>query len=76
MRQIYSILAPSGTSPEIIRRLNQEIGKQLPVDDVKKMMAAQGIEITVSTPQELGKLIADQLQIWTKVIRDAGIKPN
>jgi len=76
MRQIYSIMAPSGTPAEIIRRLNQEIVKQLPVDDVKKMMATQGIEIEVSTPQELGKLLADQLQIWTKVIREAGIKPN
>lgn len=76
MRQIYSIVAPAGTPAEIIRRLNQEIVKQLPVDDVKKMMAGQGIEIEVSTPQELGKLLADQLQIWTKVIRDAGIKEN
>lgn len=76
MRQIYSVMAPSGTPVEIIRRLNQEIVKQLPVADVKKMMATQGIEIEVSTPQELGKLLADQLQIWTKVIRDAGIKPN
>jgi tripartite-type tricarboxylate transporter receptor subunit TctC len=38
------------------------------------MMASHGIEIVVSTPQELGKLLADQLHIWTKVIKDAGIK--
>lgn len=74
MRQIYSVVAPAGTPQDVINRLNQEIVKQLPADDVKKMMASHGIEITVSTPQELGKLLADQLQIWTKVIKDAGIK--
>ena len=74
MRQIYSVVAPAGTPQDVINRLNQEIVKQLPADDVKKMMASHGIEIAVSTPQELGKLLADQLQIWTKVIKDAGIK--
>lgn len=74
MRQIYSVVAPAGTPPEVIRRLNQEIGKHLPTEDVKKLMAAQGIEIVVSTPEELGKLLSSQLAIWTKVIREAGIK--
>lgn len=74
LRQIYSIVAPAGVSVDIIRRLNQEIGKYLPADDVKKLMAGQGIEISVSTPEELGKLLASQLAIWTKVIREAGIK--
>jgi len=74
MRQIYSVVAPAGTPQDVINRLNQEIVKQLPTDDVKKMMASHGIEIVVSTPQELGKLLADQLHIWTKVIKDAGIK--
>lgn len=73
MRQIYSVVAPAGTPQDVINRLNQEIVKHLPADDVKKMMASHGIEITVSTPQELGKLLADQLHIWTKVIKDAGI---
>ena len=76
MRQIYSVVAPAGTPSDVINRLNQEIIKQLPTEDVKKMMASHGIEIAVSTPQELGKLLADQLQIWTKVIKDAGIKEN
>lgn len=74
LRQIYSVVAPAGVPAEIIRRLNQEIVKGLPVEDVRKLMAAQGIEILVSTPDELGKLLASQLAIWTKVIREAGIK--
>ena len=76
LRQIYSIVAPAGTPMEIIRRLNQEVAKQLPVEEVKKQMMAHGIEIEVSTPEELGKLLASQLAIWTKVIRQAGIKAS
>jgi len=74
MRQLYSIVAPAGTPMEIIRRLNQEIAKHLTTEDVKKQMAGHGIEISVSTPEELGKLLSSQLVIWTKVIREAGIK--
>ena len=76
LRQLYSIVATAGTPMEIIRRLNQEITKHFPTEDVKKQMAAQGIEIAVSTPEELGKLLSSQLAIWTKVIRDAGIKAS
>jgi tripartite-type tricarboxylate transporter receptor subunit TctC len=76
LRQIYSIVAPAGTPMDIIRRLNQEIAKHLPTEDVKKQMASHGIEIEVSTPEELGKLLASQLAIWTKVIREAGIKAS
>ena len=74
LTQIYSVVSPNGVPPEIIRRLNQEIVKALPAEDVKKIMAAKGIEIKVSTPDELGKLLASQLAIWTKVIREAGIR--
>ena len=74
LRQIYSVVAPAGVPEDIIRRLNQEIGKSLPAEDVKKLMAAKGIEITVSTPEALDKLLASQRAVWTKVIRDAGIK--
>ncbi len=76
MRQIYSIVVAAGTPMEIIRRLNQEIAKHLPTEDVKQQMARLGIEIVVSTPEELGKLLSSQLAIWTKVVREAGIKAS
>jgi len=74
MGNYYSVAAPAGTPRDIILRLNQEIVKHLPSDELRKRLSAEGIEITVTTPEAFGKLIADQLATWTKVIRAAGIK--
>ncbi|MCW5603170.1 MAG: tripartite tricarboxylate transporter substrate binding protein [Burkholderiales bacterium] len=74
MQQFYSVVAPAGTPREVIQRLNQEIVKHLPSDDVRKRLSAEGIEITVSTPEEFGKLMASELEKWTKIIRAAGVK--
>lgn len=76
MEQFYSVVAPAGTPREVIQRLNQEIVKHLPSDDLRKRLSAEGIEIRVSTPDEFGKLLASELDKWTKLIRTAGVKVN
>jgi len=76
MRQFYSILAPAGTPAEIVQRLNREIVTHFDADDVRKRLAAEGIETETSTPEALGKLIAEEGVLWSKVIRQAGIKAN
>jgi len=73
MQQFYSVVAPANVPREVIQRLNQEIVKHLPSDDIRKRLSAEGIEIVVSTPEELGKLLASELDKWTKLIRAAGV---
>jgi tripartite-type tricarboxylate transporter receptor subunit TctC len=74
IQQFYSLVAPAGTPGPIIQRLNQEVVRHLPSEDVRKRLSAEGIEITVSTPEEFGKLMASELVKWTRIIRAAGIK--
>lgn len=74
LQQFYSIVVPAGTPAEIVQRLNQEMIKNLPSEDAKSRMAREGVEIRVSRPDELAKLLAEQYAKWTKVIRTAGIK--
>jgi tripartite-type tricarboxylate transporter receptor subunit TctC len=74
MRQFYSIVAPAGTPAEIVQRLNREILTQFDADDVRKRLAVEGIEVETSTPDALGKLIAEQGVLWSKVIAQAGVK--
>jgi tripartite-type tricarboxylate transporter receptor subunit TctC len=76
LQQFYSLVAPAGTPPEIVQRLNQELVQRLPTEDVKQRLAHEGVEVAVSTPAETGKLYAEQYAKWTKVIRQAGIKAN
>ena len=74
LQQFYSIVVPAGTPAEIVQRLNQEMVRHLPSEDAKARMAREGVEVRVSRPDELGKLLAEQYAKWTKVIRAAAIK--
>jgi tripartite-type tricarboxylate transporter receptor subunit TctC len=74
LQQFYSLVAPAGTPPEVVQRLNQEMVQRLPADDVRQRLAHEGVEVAVSTPAALGKLNAAQFEKWTRVIRQAGIK--
>jgi tripartite-type tricarboxylate transporter receptor subunit TctC len=70
----YAILAPAGTPPAIVAKLNTEIGKVLQQPDVKARFQTLGIEIMGSTPQDATSQSSAELSKWGKVIRESGIK--
>ena len=73
---LYAILAPAGTSRDIIERLNAELVKAFDAADVRKRLESDGTEVMVSSPETLGRIIKEETVVWTKVIRAAGIKPE
>jgi tripartite-type tricarboxylate transporter receptor subunit TctC len=68
------IMAPLGTPPALVQKLNEEFVKAAKAPDVVSKVAAQGIEMTTSAPEEFRKLIASDVDRLGKVVRDAGIK--
>jgi tripartite-type tricarboxylate transporter receptor subunit TctC len=68
------MVAPRGTSPEIIAMLNREINAGLASPRIKARYDELGLRIIAGSPQEFGKLIADETEKWGKVIRAANIK--
>jgi tripartite-type tricarboxylate transporter receptor subunit TctC len=68
--------APRATPPEIIERLNREIGLGLADARVKARLAELGQEPLPMTPAEFGKFIASETENWARVIRSANIKPG
>ncbi|MGH8620214.1 MAG: tripartite tricarboxylate transporter substrate binding protein [Burkholderiales bacterium] len=73
----WGILTPAGTPPAVLRRLNAEILAVLASPDLKKRLSAEGAEpATVTTPEEFGRVIRDEIAKWTRVARDANIKPE
>ena len=73
VEQFYGLLAPAGTPQEIVRRLNEETVKAMQSDDIRRRLRAEGSEVHVSSPEELGKLIVSEIRKWEKVARQAGI---
>jgi tripartite-type tricarboxylate transporter receptor subunit TctC len=72
----WGIGAPRSTPAGIIDRLNREINATLLDSRVKARLADAGAVAIPGSPAELGKLIADDIEKWAKVVKFAGIKPD
>jgi len=67
----YGVLAPAGTSPEIVTRLNHELVRIFNLPDVKAKLLAQGGELATGSPAEFTEFIRNDVAKWNKVIRAA-----
>jgi tripartite-type tricarboxylate transporter receptor subunit TctC len=72
----YAIVAPAATPAPIVNTLNAALMKVLAEPNVKKQMAALGIEPKGSSPTELAAYQKAEQAKWTKVVKDAGITPE
>ena len=72
----WAVLAPAKTPPEIVARLNAEINKALEQPEVRDKLSAQGIDITRTTVDAARVFIERQADIWSKVVKDNGIKAD
>jgi tripartite-type tricarboxylate transporter receptor subunit TctC len=70
----WGILGPAAMPPALITRLNTEINRIMNLPDVKKLVAAQGAESWTSTPQEFADYMKRETALYSKIIKDAGIK--
>ena len=70
----FGIGAPKNTPAEIVDKLNKEINAGLADPKLKGRLADLGATVLAGSPAEFGKLIADETEKWTKVVRFAGIK--
>ena len=66
--------APKGTPDEIVAALNREINAGLTDPKMKSRIAELGTAVRVGSPADFGKLIADETEKWSRVIKFAGIK--
>ena len=66
-------IAPAGTSPEIVAKLHDHIGKILSMPAVKDNLAAQGVDIAPLQPSSaFAKLIQDEMNKWPAIIKKSG----
>lgn len=70
----FGVFAPTGTSREIVARLNQELNRVIRQPDLRERFANQGIEPVGGTPEQFAQVIRSETAKWGKVIRDANVK--
>ena len=72
----YGLLAPHGTPPEIVERLNREIIMGLQDAGLLKRYADVGGTPIRATPAELTQMVARDIEKWAKVVKAAGLQPE
>jgi len=72
----FGILAPAGTPPDVVRRLNEAIVAELGVPAIRDKMLAAGLEPAPGTPQAFDETLKREHARWAAVIKAAGIKPQ
>jgi tripartite-type tricarboxylate transporter receptor subunit TctC len=70
----YSVHAPAGTSPEVVRRLNAELVASLKEPEVLARFKQLSTDPVGNTPEEFAAFVKAELDKYARVIRTAGIR--
>jgi tripartite-type tricarboxylate transporter receptor subunit TctC len=68
------MIAPAGTPPAIVSKVQQEVAKALQLPDVKQTLERQGSEPVGSTPEQFSAFLKSETEKWKRVIDVAGIR--
>jgi len=69
----WGIVAPAGTSKDLVNRLNAIMNKSLMAEESLQRFEKNGLELATTTPQGFHDLLESDLKMWTKIIKDAKI---
>jgi len=67
------MLAPAGTSPEIIDKLNKAVSAALDAPELQQQFAKEGAPVVKMTPDEFGKYIETETAKWGRVVKEGHI---
>ncbi|MBT9475794.1 tripartite tricarboxylate transporter substrate binding protein [Polaromonas sp.] len=70
----FGLLAPAGTPPDIVKRMQEEVAKALGTPAIKEKMLAQGAIPSGNTPQQFTDFINAEHEKWAKVVKASGAK--
>ena len=70
------MVAPAGVPQAIVNKLAAEVARIVRLPDVTQRFQLDGAEAVGSTPKEFAAFLQAEMQKWSKVIKDAGIKPE
>jgi len=72
----FGISAPAATPDPIIEKVNAAFNKALQDKGVIEKLAKIDVRTAGGTPQQFGKLWAEQIVTWAAVLKAAGVKPQ
>ncbi len=69
----YALIAPAGTPPAIIQRLNTEVARIVRAPAISDQLLAQGADPIGNGPQELAAFLKADIERWKKLVQQGHI---
>ena len=70
----HGLVGPKGLAREIVERLNREVNELIKSDDMRKLLATDGLEPAGGSPAQFAEILRGEAARWAKVVKQAGIK--
>lgn len=71
-----AVVAPAGTPPEAVSRLNTEIVKVLNAPEVRQRLLEAGAEAMPTSPEQFGRMLRGEMNKWAKVVKERNIQAD
>ena len=72
----HGLLAPKATPRDIVQRLNRDIAGVLVLPEIRERLTKTGFELVASSPEAFDERVRSDLELYGRVAKDAGIKPQ
>lgn len=72
----YGIAAPLNTPTSVVEKINRDIARVLKLNDVRERMQAEAFLPTSGTPAQFGELVRSEVELWKKIIQQAGLSTD
>lgn len=69
-------MVPTGTSRDIVDRLNAEIVKALAQPEIRQQLATRGLDGIGGAPEQFAAYIRDEIIKWGRVIKESGARAS
>lgn len=70
----YGLYAPAGTPRNVLHQISKEVARVLELPDIKEQFQNLGMTPAHSTPEELDKILRDQIAMFSAVVKDIGLR--
>jgi tripartite-type tricarboxylate transporter receptor subunit TctC len=70
----HGLIGPKGLPAPVVERLNAEVSKVLKLKETAEQLQSDGVSPAGSTPGEFLAAIAKEIELWRRVVNDAGVK--
>ncbi|MDB5954436.1 tripartite tricarboxylate transporter substrate binding protein [Ramlibacter sp.] len=71
---VYGVMVPKGTPPQVIAVLNRAVRAAVDAPDVRQRLQEQGVELRYTPADEFAKVVDQEFRTWGKVVEQAKVK--